>query len=97
MSDIELVIKIPEEDFERCKKRFQMRINIMGDAIANGTPLPKGHGRIVDIGKIDEDKIERNNPVIYLTVNGEYIEAVSLDYLNGLPTIIEADKAESEG
>lgn len=41
MSDIELVIKIPEEDFERCKKRFQMRTDIMGDAIANGIPLDK--------------------------------------------------------
>lgn len=39
MADIELVIKIPEEDFERCKKRFQMRTDIMGDAIAKGVPL----------------------------------------------------------
>ena len=38
---MKIVIDIPEEDFERCKKRFQMRINIIGDAIANGTPLPK--------------------------------------------------------
>ena len=36
---MKLVIDIPEEDFERCKKKFQMRINIMGDAIANGKPL----------------------------------------------------------
>lgn len=56
--------------------------------------IPEGHGRIVDIGKIDKDKIESDNPIISLTINGEYIEAVSLDYLNNLPTIIEA---ESEG
>lgn len=54
MSEIELVIKIPEEDFERCKKRFQMRINVMGDAIANGTPLPKGHGRLIDAKDVGE-------------------------------------------
>ena len=49
MADIELVIKIPEEDYERCKKRFQMRLDIMGDAIANGAPLPADHGRIGDL------------------------------------------------
>ncbi len=43
-----IVIDIPEEDFERCKKKFQMRIDIMGNAIAKGIPLPKGHGRLID-------------------------------------------------
>ena len=51
MADIELVIKIPEEDFERCKKKFQRRIDIMGNAIANGTPLPKGHGDLIDVNR----------------------------------------------
>lgn len=44
----ELVIKIPEEDFERCKKKLWRRIDIMGDAIANGTELPKGHKELID-------------------------------------------------
>lgn len=52
MTDMELVIKISEEDFERCKKRFQMRIDIIGDAIANGIPLPKGHGALKDTDAI---------------------------------------------
>jgi hypothetical protein len=94
MSDIELVIKIPEEKLNIIKNSIYDPD--IYKAIANGTPLPKGHGRIVDIGKIDEDKIESDNPIIYLTVNGEYIEAVSLDYLNNLPTIIEADKEHEE-
>ena len=83
MSDIELVIKIPEEDFERCKKRFQMRINIMGDAIANGTPLPKGHGRLIDADALNFNA-DYNEPLIS-----------KLDF-DCAPTIIEADKAESE-
>ena len=83
MSDIELVIKIPEEDFERCKKRFQMRINIMGDAIANGTPLPKGHGRLIDADALNFNA-DYNEPLIS-----------KLDF-DCAPTIIEADNAESE-
>lgn len=94
---MQIVIDIPEDLYKatinglNAEEIWDLRV-----AIKNGTPLPKGHGRIVDIGKIDKDRIEKDNPIIYLTVNGDYIEAVSLDYLNGLQTIIEADK-ESEG
>lgn len=66
----------------------------MAKAIRKGIVLPKDHGKIIDLGKIDKDRIEQDNPVIYLTVNGEYIEAVSLDYLNSLQAIIEADKED---
>ena len=98
MADIELVIKIDEKylkDIKECVKDGDIDYEPWV-AIANGTPLPKGHGKLVDISKIDEDRIDHDNPIIYLTMNGEYIEAVSLDYLNDLPTIIGADKAESE-
>lgn len=63
-------------------------------AVINGEVLPKEHGKIVDIGRIDKDKMEQDNPIIYITMNDEYIEAVSLDYLNNLPAIIEADNEE---
>ena len=72
-------------------RAFQATI---ADAIKEGVPLPE-HGRVVDISKIDEDKIESDNPIICLTMNGQYTEAVSLDYLESLPTILEANKAES--
>ena len=93
---MELIIKIPKGAYKLLKNEG---IDWLGaehilNAVANGTPVPKGHGKIVDIGKIDKDRIEKDNPVIYLTVDGEYIEAVSLDYLNGLSAIIEADKEE---
>ena len=99
MADIELVIKISEELYKTIKKNgyiYEEEVEDVALSIIGCTPLPKGHGKIVDIGKIDEDRIDKDNPIIYLTVNGEYIEAVSLDYLNNLPTIIEADTAESE-
>lgn len=97
MADIELVIKVPEEEYRWIMKSEKTVFadvaskECMLHAIKNGTPLPKGHGRLIDIGKIDEDRIDSDNPVISLTIGGEYIEAVSLDYLNNLPTIIEAD------
>lgn len=102
---MQIVIDIPEDRYneiyslkfvmyglqsEENKQLFYRLIN----AVRDGTPLPKGHGRIVDIGKIDEDRIDKDNPMIYLIENGEYIEAVRLDYLNNLSTIIEAEKEE---
>ena len=53
MSDIELVIKIPKAYYElvieKCKDP------ILLNAFKNGTPLPKGHGRIADIDKVLEE------------------------------------------
>lgn len=96
MDEIELVIKIPEEEYEDIINSEDCGLHRLTRAIAKGTLLPKGHGRLIDISKLDNDRIESDNPIIYLTINGEYIEAVSLDYLYSLQTIIEADKAESE-
>lgn len=103
---VEVVITIPKiiyEDLsskelqdwfiENLVKFYGFKI---GKAIQNGIVLPNGHGKIVDLGKIDKDRIEQYNPVIYLTVNGEYIEAVNLDYLNSLQAIIEEDKEKNE-
>lgn len=99
-----IVIDIPEVFYEVLKKADEIvsgphsekaLMSVIYNAIAKGTPLPKGHGRLIDISQIDKDKIESSNPVISLMLNDEYIEAVSLDYLSGLPTIVEAD-AESE-
>ena len=91
MADIELVIKIPEEDFERCKKRFQMRIGIMGDAIANGTPLPKRHGRL-----IDADELLKHRYTVGTSNYCEY-NVVDEEEINHAPTIIEADKEQEDG
>lgn len=96
MADIELVIKIPEEDFERCKKRFQMRIDIMGDAIANGTPLPKGHGRLIDSDALDIDNLNRAYGDNFELDFGRLYTTDVVDMIAKAPTIIEADKEESK-
>lgn len=98
MADIELVIKIPDIIYEMVKNTgtYGMYRFNSTKAIANGIQLPKGHGKLIDISKIEQDRIEKDNPIIYLTIDGNYTEAISLDYLNNLSPLIEADKAESE-
>ena len=57
MADVELVIKMPEEEYELCRKYD----GHLGDhkaiscAIANGIPLPKGHGRLIDVDELELD------------------------------------------
>lgn len=44
--DKEIVIKIHEKDYQTIKNGH-IPFSIL-DAIKNGTPLPKGHGRLID-------------------------------------------------
>ena len=87
MADIELVIKIPEklayEGFERPFTEDEKHILIR--AIGNGTPLPKGHGRLGDLNRLEECVIDKVT-MPYVPINA---------ILNA-PTIIEADKESEE-
>jgi hypothetical protein len=61
----------------------------MALAIAHGTPLPKGHGRL-----IDADDYKKNVCTYQQTGCGDCKH--SLCCPEDAPTIIEADKAKSE-
>ena len=86
MADIELVIKIPEEKYQGilnmteeildagtfCSPRYLYK------AVLYGTPLPKGHGRLIDA----DDLLAEINQFDYY------------DNVKEAPTIIEADKEQ---
>lgn len=49
MADIELVIKMPEEEYKNICLMSKDGIGMaLYDWIANGTPLPEHHGRLID-------------------------------------------------
>lgn len=58
MADIELVIKIPEEMWERVKEGY-VPLGI-SKYLRSGIPLPKGHGRLFD----ERDIVNGNCEVI---------------------------------
>ena len=101
MADVELVIKIPEEKFNIIKDKMYCGIYDpdLYKAITNGTPLPKGHGRLKDFDKIEwygcdlegRGCIEAKGDCSVCNHANCYAKQV-----RGLPTIIEADKVESE-
>lgn len=55
---MEIVIKIPEELYKQItveKEYFLEDGESLCTAVANGTPLPKGHGRLIDEEQIPGD------------------------------------------
>ncbi len=95
MADIELVIKIPEDDYNYIKRQVADGItNPLKVRIANATPLPKGHGTLKDTDAICKDVISalgiRDENYLLEAEKGVYKR------IRNAPTIIEADKAESE-
>lgn len=89
MSDIELIIKIPEETVNEIKDNAMFVGSISSDirwdvtnAIVNSVPLPREHGRLIDADKLWDS---------YHNLDYDFYEA-----LDQADAIIESDN-ESEG
>lgn len=96
MADIELVIKIHEEKYNTIKSdlygTFPAEMKEWGlEAIRNGTPLPKGHGDLIDADKVIAEAME----LMKYPKNHTYMECV-IAHMKLASTIIEAYKTESE-
>ncbi len=80
MADIELVIKIPEIEYEHItnkekfysleKSKKEWLINKILNYIMDGTPLPKGHGNLKDNSIIEELEQEPCDKCVYSTKDG---------------------------
>ena len=85
--NIELVIKIPKGIYvasQMLDVKPDDVVQIPLENIANGTPLPKGHGRLIDESDLIPDS-DYEDGMFY---------AVSIGAINSAPTIVEADKEE---
>ena len=101
MANIKLIIKIPEEmykwvyDVNKFSNDYGTGDFI--DLIKNGTPLPKGHGRMGDLDELEQrisNFVEHDAKITdeYTVIRQRFI----VDGIRQTPTIIAADKAESE-
>jgi len=89
---MQIVIDIDEDDYKRIQDTsdvFNSLTSRTYSAIRNGTPLPKGHGRLIDADELK--RIIQGNDVLNMTGFN-----VRICDINATPTIIEAD-TESEG
>jgi hypothetical protein len=86
---MKLIIDISEELKQKIDEGLtnQVIINKLWDATRNGTPLPKGHGRILD----EKDILDTKNN------DGGWYDLVDMpEYIAGVKAIIEADTESEE-
>ena len=101
---MEIIINIDEDTYRyiqsRCKYQNKgdkglSKFEKVGVAIKNGSPLPKGHGRLKDVDAfLSKVKADREHSVYVTSWTADDV----LNVLNNsyTPTIIPADKTESE-
>lgn len=95
MSDVELVIKIPEEIYKwvnDVNKFFDdYGISDFIDLVEKGTPLPKGHGPLKDSNEIIKAiEYEHNRNDRPFRMSQKYVIE------HNVPTIVEADTESEE-
>lgn len=92
MADIELVIKIPEEEY-KCVQITGCIGNktCISNAIYNGTPLPKGHGRLIDADELKKEYPHDMDWEYPVNTNSYVVESI-----DNMTTIIEADKEQEK-
>ena len=86
---MELIIDIPKQMYLNAKADTLCGADILVNAIKNGTPLPKGHGRLIDADELK--KIIQEHDVIFMRGFN-----VRICDINATPTIIEADKERED-
>ena len=89
---MKIVIDIPEDMYNDANILIVKDFPELKRAIANGIPLPKRHGRL-----IDADKLNRKKKYCFSTERGAFPKSewfIKVDDLFSAPTIIEADKNE---
>lgn len=97
MSDIELVIKIPNHLYKLLKEfpsdSNEGNIeNVLMKAVEHGTPLPKGHGDLIDRNEIEYMKAIHD--LVWDEITSSEC-ATKIKY--SAPTIIEADRSVEDG
>lgn len=87
----QIVINISDGTYNRCKNErvglLPFDIPEVYDAIKNGTPLPKGHGRIGDLDALRCENADFDTYNDYCTM---------FDEIEAAEAIIEADKEDED-
>ena len=91
---MKIVIDIPDRQYELLQrvvktKRGMENLSEYGELILNGTPLPKGHGDLIDRNELLK---HYDNTTYHNGIEERKIHFVQIGYVNDAQPIIEADK-----
>ena len=97
---MQIVIDIPKDYYKECVDVVKNEKDdfYITKWIANGTPLPKGHGRLVDADELCMGLVEcwHTADANAQAVIKDVIADVVIPITVGLPTVLEADKENSD-
>lgn len=90
---MQIVIEIPDRIYSIVQNKPLNIIDsgIVEKAIKNGTPLPKGHGRLIDISPYEQREAFATSWMLTRKI-GQIVKNEECIPLSELPTVIEADK-----
>ena len=93
---MKIIIDIPEARYKDIQRIASVQLEnyhfkTAEQIIANGTPLPNGHGRLIDADRVVAEATEK----MKYPANHQYMECV-IAHMELAPTIIEADKEGSD-
>ena len=96
---MQIVIDIPTEIYEASQildVKYEDTVQIPLEVIANGTPLPEGHGKLKDVDKIEWYGCTTAFDCPYKERECKDCNKAkcSKTQVDDIPTIIEADKEE---
>lgn len=97
---MQIVINLSDSVYDAIKNRYTLfnpkegtLIKTLWDAIEDGTPLPKGHGRLCDLDAalkcVDDDSVE--------DCDAKWQAIRLFEWAMTKRVVIEAEKSESEG
>ena len=88
---MQIIIDIPKEIYDYIhNEHIAMKVcdsHKVTKAIANGTPLPKGHGRLVDADYLDVNTIMTDD-----YSGNQILDVILKEDLDSAETIVKADK-----
>lgn len=101
---MQIVIDIPENFYYKAKRGFFELFDIreVRDAIANGTPLPKGHGRLIDADgfkKYVMDGFEESSGLFKTEEFRDLARSTAISIcqdVDEMETVIPADKEDAD-
>lgn len=94
----QIMIELSENDYELACKYPDALIAVYAHAIKNGTPLPKGHGRLIDADKcIDElaSAVPCFIEDVYSQAYAQGLDRAKIE-IDEAETIIPANKEDTE-
>ena len=89
---MQIIIDIPEIKYRQIieSRKMGFLLSVLENIIANGTPLPKEHGRLIDADKFKDDNYELWNCDF---IHPKYCDTLA-ELVTDAPTVLGADRED---